>query len=291
MKQEIKNRLKDIQEYAIITIGLLLYCFAWKGFLLPHQITAGGVTGIASIVYYSTGAPIAVTYFSINACLLVIAIGTIGLKFSLRSIYGVFVLTFFLSVVPEAELGTFVPANEGLMACFLGGILWGTGYGLIFLSHGSSGGTSIVAKIINRYYPNITLGRALLLCDILIICSAYFFVAHSLIKVVYGLVTMAITTYVVDLVERSVRQSVQFFIFSNKYDEIAEAINIEIGKGITVIDGTGWHHKEPIKMITVIARKRESPIIFRIIKEIDEDAFISQSEVIGVFGKGFEKMK
>jgi uncharacterized membrane-anchored protein YitT (DUF2179 family) len=291
MKKSTKKRLKQVKEYAIMTIGLLLYCFAWKGFLLPHTITGGGITGVASIIYYATGIPVAISYFSINVCLLIISVMTIGWKFSLRSIYGVFVLTFFLSVVPEAPIGTFVPQEEGLMACLIGGILWGVGYGLIFLSHGSSGGTTIMAKIINKYYPNISLGRALLFCDILIICSAYFFVTNSLVKIVYGLVTMAITTYVVDLVESGIRQSVQFFIFSKKYEQIADRINKEIGKGVTVIDGVGWYSKESIKMISVIARKRESSDIFQIIKEIDPDAFISQSDVIGVYGRGFEKMK
>ncbi len=291
MKKATKNTLKQVEEYAVITVGLLLYCLAWKGFLLPHKITGGGVTGIASIVYYTTNVPIAVTYFSINVCLLIVSIMTIGWKFSIRSIYGVFVLTLFLSFIPEAPIGTFVPAEEGLMACLIGGILWGTGYGLIFLSHGSSGGTTIMAKVINRYYPNISLGRALLICDILIICSAYFFVANSLVKVVYGLVTMAITTYVVDLVESGKRQSVQFFIFSKEYKKISDRINWEIGKGVTVIDATGWHSKEQIKMISVIARKRESSTIFGIVKKVDPDAFISQSDVIGVYGRGFEKMK
>jgi uncharacterized membrane-anchored protein YitT (DUF2179 family) len=176
------------------------------------------------------------------------------------------------------------------MACVIGGIIWGVGYAMLFLSSGSSGGTTIIAKIINKK-SNISLGRALLYCDVIIICSSYFFVNENLIKVVYGLVTMSVTTYVVDLVVNGVRQSVQFIIFSKDYEKIANKINIEIGRGVTVFNAMGWHSQQEGKGIIIVARKHESSTIFHLIKDIDPNAFISQSEVIGVHGKGFDGIK
>ncbi len=280
----------DIREYLFIAFGLFMYAAAWKAFLLPHQVTGGGVTGIAALVFYATDIPISITFFSINAVLLIIAIKSIGLKFSLRTIYGVSVLSFFFLIIPQALRGTFVGKEEDFMACVVGGLLSGVGIGIVFLSNGSSGGTDIIAKVVNKY-RNITLGRILLYCDVLIVSSSYFLTIGSIERIVYGLVALTVTTLSVDMVINGVRQSVQFFIFSKHYEEIATRINLEAHRGVTILDGMGWYSKEPVKVITVIARKNESIKIFRIVKEIDPNAFISQSSAIGVYGQGFDVIK
>ncbi len=290
VKKMGKQTWIDVREYIFIAFGLFLYAGAWKAFLLPHQITGGGATGVGALVYYATGIPISITYFSINAVLLIIAIRTIGLKFSLRTIYGVAVLTFFFSILPQAVQGTFVGKDDNFMACVIGGLLSGVGIGIVFLANGSSGGTDIIAKVVNKY-RNITLGRILLYCDVLIICSSYFLKFGSIERIVYGLTTMAITTIAVDMVINGVRQSVQFFIFSKEYEQIATRINIDVHRGVTILDGMGWYSKEPVKVITVVARKNESIKIFRIVKDIDPNAFISQSSAIGVYGEGFDIIK
>ena len=285
-----KNTWIDVREYIFIAFGLFLYAGAWKAFLLPHQITGGGVTGVGALVYYATGLPISITYFSINAVLLLIAIRAIGLKFSLRTIYGVAIMTFYFSVLPQAVTGTFVGKDDNFMACVIGGLLSGAGIGIVFLANGSSGGTDIIAKVVNKY-RNITLGRILLYCDVLIICSSYFLNFGSIERIVYGLTAMAVSTIAVDMVINGVRQSVQFFIFSKEYEQIATRINLDVHRGVTILDGMGWYSKEPVKVVTVVARKNESIKIFRIVKDIDPNAFISQSSVIGVYGQGFDVIK
>ena len=125
LKSITKQGWIDIREYIFIAFGLFMYAGAWKAFLLPHHITGGGATGIAAIIYYSTRIPISLTYFVINALLLIIAIRTVGLKFSLRTMYGVGVLTLFFSVLPQAVPGTFVGVDDNFMACVLGGGLGG----------------------------------------------------------------------------------------------------------------------------------------------------------------------
>lgn len=280
----------SVREYVFITFGLLLYAFAWKGLIVPHQITGGGVTGVGALVYYATGIPISVTYLSINVVLLLFSVKMIGWAFSLRTIFGVAVLTLFFTFIPEFPRGTFVQEDESFMACVIGGLLAGAGIGLVFLNNGSSGGTDIVAKVVNKY-RNITLGRALLYTDVLIIGSSYFLEFGSLEKIVYGLTALTVSTIAVDMVINGVRQSVQFFIFSKKPDEIANRINIEMHRGVTILDGMGWYSKEPMKVVTVVVRKNESISIFRIIKEVDPNAFISQASVIGVYGEGFDVIR
>ncbi len=290
LKARTKKTWISIREYVMITFGLFLYAMAWKGLLIPHQITGGGVTGVGALVFYATGIPISLTYLTINALLLVTAFKIVGWQFSFRTLIGVGILTFFLIVIPEFPPGTFIHENESFMACVLGGLIMGGGIGLIFLNNGSSGGTDIVAKVINKY-RNITLGRALLYTDVLIISSSYFLEFGSVEKIVYGLTTLTISTIAVDMVINGVRQSVQFFIFSKKHDEIANRINTEMHRGVTILEGTGWYSQQPMKVVTVVVRKNESISIFRIVKEVDANAFISQASVIGVYGEGFDVIK
>lgn len=280
----------NIREYVMISIGLLLYTFAWKGLLIPHQITGGGVTGVGALVYYATGIPVFATYLTINLILLIVAFKIVGWKFSLRTILGVGILTVFLSIIPQFPRGTFIQENESFMACVLGGLIMGIGIGLVFLNNGSSGGTDIIAKVVNKY-RNITLGRALLYTDVLIISSSYFLEFGSVEKIVYGLTTLTVATVTVDMLINGVRQSVQFFIFSKDYEQIANRINQDMRRGVTILDGMGWYSKQPVKVITVVVRKNESISIFRIVKEIDPTAFISQASVIGVYGEGFDVIK
>lgn len=285
-----KNTWINVREYFFIALGLFMYAGAWKAFLLPHQITGGGVTGIGALIFYATGLPISITFFTLNAILLLVSIKSVGLTFSLRTIYGVAVLTFFFSILPQAPIGTFVGKDDNFMACIIGGLLSGAGLGLVFLSNGSSGGTDIIAKVVNKY-RNITLGRILLYCDVLIIGSSYFLEIGSIERIVYGLTTLTVATIALDMIINGVRQSVQFFIFSKNYDQIASQIIVDVHRGVTILDGMGWYSKEPVKVITVIARKNESIKIFRIVKNIDPNAFISQSSAIGVYGQGFDVIK
>jgi uncharacterized membrane-anchored protein YitT (DUF2179 family) len=279
--------IREVQDYFFIFTGLCMYAFGWTGFLLPAKVTTGGVTGIAALIYFATNIPVGISYFCINAVLLLFSIKIFGFKFSLKTIINVFILTFLLSFLQSIIKEPLVK-NESFMNCIIGGIICGSGIGLIFNFKGSTGGTDILALIINKHY-HISLGKALLICDVLIISSS-FLIFHSVDKIVYGFVVMGVSSYSVDMVLNGARQSVQFFIFSNKHDEIADAIIKQAHRGCTLLDGTGWYSKNPVKVVFVMAKKNESVTIFRIVKDIDPNAFISQSSVRGVYGRGFEQI-
>jgi len=272
----------------MIVFGLLLYSVGWTGFLLPNGITTGGVTGIAALVFFASKIPVGITYFCINGILLSLSIKILGFKFSVKTIVNVIILTFLLSVFQMIIKEPLVK-GEPFMSCVLGGVLCGAGLGSVFNFRGSTGGTDIIALIINKYH-HISIGKGLLICDLLIICSSYF-VFQSIEKIVYGIVVMGVTSYTVDMVLNGARQSVQFFIFSDKYEEIANTIIEQAHRGCTILDGTGWYTKKSAKVLVVMTKKTESVTIFRIVKNIDPMAFISQSSVIGVYGKGFEQIK
>ena len=287
--------LDEIKDYFIITIGLISYAIAWPLFLMPYQISIGGTTGIASIIYYATGFPIQNTYLIINVFLLLFAFKLIGFKFSIKTTYAVFMLTFLLWLFQELfknEDGKFsqlMGPGQELLACILGGTMCGFGLGITFTHNGSTGGTDIIAAIVNKYY-DVTLGRIIMLSDIVIISSCYF-IFNDWKRVIFGMVTLFFISIVIDYVVNSSRQSVQFIIFSKKYDMIADRITVETHRGVTVLDGEGWYSHGDVKVLIVLAYKRQSQHIFKIVKSIDPNAFISQSSVIGVYGEGFDKIK
>ena len=283
------NPMRELRDYVMIALGMVFYAVGWTVFLLPNNITTGGVPGIASIVYFATGLLVQYTYFGINFFLLLLAIYILGWKFSIKTIYAVFMLTFLTSLIQRLTAGLHLLQDQPFMACVIGASFCGGGVGLAFSNNGSTGGTDIIAAIINKY-RDITFGRVMLMCDLVIISSSYF-VLQDWEKVVYGYATLYICSFVVDQVVNSARQSVQFFIISEKFEEIGRLINEHPHRGVTVIHASGFYTGREVSMLFVLAKKRESTIIFRLIKDIDPDAFVSQSAVIGVYGKGFDHIK
>jgi len=266
----------------------MLYAVGLIGFIKPGGIVTGGLTGIALLVEYSTGLPLQYVYFFTNCALLLVALKILGVKFLAKTIYGVVVLTGLITVA-QIIFKEPLMANEPTLSGVVGAMMCGAGIGLVFSANGSTGGTDIIVATINKY-KNISFGRGMLLCDFTIICCSYF-VFQDYQKIVIGLIVMGVMTYTIDMVINGFRQSVQFFIFSEKYETIAKAINYELHRGCTLLDGTGAYTGKPIKVIVVMAKRSESVQMFRLIQSIDEKAFISQSTVRGVYGEGFDKIR
>lgn len=285
----------EVKDYLLITFGLFLYAFGWTVFLLPYQIVTGGVTGVAAIVFYATKIPIVYTYFAINVCLLVIALKILGFKFMVKTVYAILMLSFMLWTAqklmtnPDGTMHQVLGHGQDFMSLIIGCTFTGSALAIVFLNNGSTGGTDIVAAVVNKYH-NISLGRVLVYVDLLIIGSTYP-IFEDWRKIVFGLCTMVIENFVLDYVMNARRESVQFMIFTKKYQEIANAIGTEMGHGVTLLDGHGWYTGQQMKVLCILAKKRESTEIFRLIKMIDPNAFVSQSSVIGVYGEGFDEMK
>ncbi|MDR0830729.1 MAG: YitT family protein [Prevotellaceae bacterium] len=286
-----QNYLKKFyfRDYLYITLGLLLYAFGLIGFIKPVGTVTGGLMGIGLMIEYATsgGIPVQMTYFSVNLLLFLIAFKILGWKFLTKTVYGVVVLTLILSVFSR-----YIPQiikDEPLMSALIGAMFCGAGIGLVFNANGSTGGTDIVVAIVNKY-KNIAFGRIMLFCDFIIIMASYF-VLRDWITVIHGLMVMGVMTYVVDMVINGMRQNVQLFIISPKFAEIATAINSELQRGCTLLEGMGWYSQQSTKVLMVMTKRTESAQIFRLIKSIDEHAFISQSVVRGVYGQGFDVIK
>jgi uncharacterized membrane-anchored protein YitT (DUF2179 family) len=279
--------IMQIRSYTVMVIGLALYSFGITAFLIPLKIAAGGVTGISMLVFYATGFGTGYTYFIINIFLIIIAIKVLGASFGIKTIFSMSIITIMLTVMQTYFTEPIL--KDMFLSAVLSGILGGVGIGLIFNEGGSTGGTDIIAMIINKY-RNISPGRIIMYCDVIIIASSYF-VLGSVEKLVYGYVSMWVVAYSIDAFLTGAQQSVQLFIVSDKYEQIADFINSESRRGLTIFDGTGWYTRQNVKVIMTVVRKRESPEIFRKIKELDPNAFISLNSVMGVYGKGFDKLK
>ena len=296
-----KAVIYEIKDYFYITLGLLMYTFGFTVFLLPYEIVTGGIAGIGAIVFYATGFPVQYTFFIINALLIVGTIKILGWKFLTKTIYATFMLTFMLEMaqqvvmMPDGHFYKLLGEGNDFMSLVIGCMITGTALAVVFLNNGSTGGTDIVAAVLNKYH-NITLGRALIVIDICIICSCLFIPSFGDVRmrcqmVVFGICTMVIECLMLDYVMYWQRQSVQFLIFSKKYQEIAYAIAKQTDHTMTILDGHGWWTGKATKVICLLAKKNESGRIFRIVKTIDPNAFVSQSSVIGVYGEGFDSIK
>lgn len=292
------NPWQLLRDYLQMLLGALIFSIGYTVFLLPYSIVSGGVSGISTLVYYATSIPASHTYFVINVVLLLLAMRILGWRYLVRTIIVTLLISTFIGLLQEQlTVGTTgsttvlrqIIGDQKFMACVIGAFFEGLGLAVIFLAGGSTGGTDIIASSINKYW-DISLGRLLLACDILIIGISYF-VAGDLETMVVGYLSMFISLNLVDYVINAARQSVQFIIVSEKHQEIAEAVNQQLDRGVTVLYGEGFYSKEKRQVLLILAKKHESRSIFQLIKQLDPRAFVSMSNVEGVFGEGFDIIK
>ncbi len=295
--------MTGVKDYLFIVLGILIYGIAFTAFILPHGIVIGGVSGVATLVYFATNGviPVAVSQYGCNLILLALAFRIVGRTFVLRTIFGATVASLFIGIFESFFMGLGHPLIEDIsMSAVLGAILCGVSVGIVFIHNGSTGGTDIVAAMVSKV-SNVSIGRTMIFVDMIIVTSSLLLpyddgtLAERLNArvplVVYGLVMTFIIAYMADMIINTNRQATQFIIFSHKWAEIADRINSEARRGVTVLDGEGWYSKQKVKVLMVWCRKIESVTIFRIVKSMDDNAFITQTKVNGVYGKGFDTMR
>ncbi|MBQ9476909.1 MAG: YitT family protein [Bacteroidales bacterium] len=307
MKTTTKKALTFIKEYFLVTVGITLYVLGWSIFLVPNNLVGGGVTGLASIIQYATHGAIKIgtTYFVLNIGLLIAAIFTLGKGFGGKTVYAIVLASVglnLLQVVIPPEIPQILAVDNGkLMSTIMGGIIVGVGIGISMSQGGSTGGTDIIALIVNKY-RNVSPGRMILAMDAVIILSSLLVPSYTaagelmpwpekITTVVYGFILVVICSTVLDMYLAGSKQSVQLFILSEKYAEIADAITHDLHRGVTVLDGKGWYSQKSTEVLMVMTRKTDLNILLRYVKNIDPNAFLSVSSVTGVYGKGFETIK
>ena len=286
---QVKKIQQEIKSYVLIGLGIILYSICSLSFLVPHKIVGGGVTGLSTIIYYlSNGTlPVGITFGVINVLLVAIALKILGPKFGVKTIFAIIIGSIAMSIlqplIPEALV------SDKFMSTVMAGILTGVGISIALAEGGSTGGTDIVAMLITKY-KNVSPGKMLMYCDSLIILSSLV-INFNIEGLMYGFVTMGVVSFTIDFVLTGKKQSAQLFLFTNKYEEVAERITKEINHGVSVVDCVGWYSKQSKKMLIVVVRKNEAIDVLRLAKQVDSNAFMTMNTVMGVFGRGFDEVK
>jgi len=284
--KSIKDEIKD---YLFVTLGMVLYSFAVTGFILPHKIVGGGVTGLCTVIYYLSKEtiPIGISYFVLNFILLIIGIRVLGPKFGIKTIYAIVVgavsLTVFQANIHEALV------QDQFMGAIVAAMLMGLSIAMALGHGGSTGGTDILGLVVTKY-RNISPGKVMTYCDIFIIGTTLF-INPSFEGLMYGYIVMGITYTSLDYMLTGQNRSAQIIINSNSYEEIAEAITFHFHRGVTILDGHGWYTKESKKLLMVVVRKSEVNAVLHAAKMIDPKVFMTMGSVMGVYGEGFEELK
>lgn len=294
---KLNKILSVLWDYFLISLGTLIFCLAWTSFIQPNGLTSGGLTGLCTIVQYGTNGaiPIGWTYPIINGGLLVLGFLSLGKSFGFKTIYVIALSSALFSVLPNFNgevwsLDLRVHMDNKLMVALVGAFMESVGIGMVLLRGGSTGGTDIVAMIINKYWP-ISPGKVYLYSDIFIIASLLLVPGSGVEDLIYAYVLMVGFSFGVDYVLLGNKSSVQILVFSSKYKEIADHIINDVQRGVTALQSVGWYSQKESKVLLIVARKQQMHEIVQEVKNIDKNAFISISSANSVYGEGFEEIK
>ena len=281
--------LTVFMDYLLMTIGSVIFCMAWTSFLIPNGLASGGLTGLCTIMQYGLGIPVGITYPVLNIILLVIGFLSLGKAFGFKTIYVIGLTSILFDVLPQfPQLEVLM--SEKFLVALVGAFMESIGIGLVLLRGGSTGGTDIIAMLINKYWP-VSPGRVYLYSDIFIISCLLFIPDKGLVDMIYAFVVMLGFSFGVDYVLLGNKSSVQILVFSSKYQEIADHIINEVHRGVTALQSVGWYSQKESKVLLIVARKYQMNEVVNEIKSIDKKAFISVSTAMSVFGEGFEEVK
>lgn len=281
--------LTTIWDYFLMTVGSVIFCMAWTSLLIPNGLASGGLTGLCTIIQYGTGIPVGWTYPTLNAILLIMGFLSLGKAFGFKTIYVIALTSLLFEMLPKfPQLCVYI--DEKFFVALVGSALESVGIGLVLLRGGSTGGTDIIAMMINKYWP-VSPGRVYLFTDIFIISCLLFIPDKGLVDMIYAAVVMIGFSFGVDFVLLGNKSSVQILVFSSQYEKIADHIINDVRRGVTALQSVGWYSQKESKVLLIITRKHQMNEVVNAIREIDKSAFISVSTATSVFGEGFEEVK
>ena len=292
-----RSTARLIWEYLVLTIAAFIFAFAWEGFMIPNGMSAGGMMGLCTVVQYATGGaiPASTSYVVVNAVLILAAVLLMGIGFGFKTIYCIAISSLAMSLIASTPAlhsiqGQFFYVRESLVIPVLAGVLEATGLGLIIRYGGSTGGTDIVALMINKYWP-ISLSTVFLISDFVIIFLILFIPEKSFADMIYGLIEIVVFTMFIDTIVGGRRSSYQLLVFSDKYEEIADHIINNMDRGVTLLKGQGWYTKNDRNVLLILISQKQFPALSKVIKDMDPRAFISVTNTHNVFGEGFDEIK
>ena len=292
-----RDFLRTVWEYGALTVACFIFGFAWECFMIPNGMSAGGMMGLCTIIQYATAGliPAQYSYIAINALLIIVAVLAMGIGFGFKTIYCIIISTVamellsgwsFLHSVP----GHFFFVKETILIPILAGVTEAVGIGVVLRYGGSTGGTDIVALMINKYWP-VALSSAFLISDLVVISLLLFLPDKTFSDACYGLVEVVIFSMIIDFVVGGKKSSYQLMVFSDKHKEIADYITDVMSRGVTLLRAQGWYTKQDRNVLLILISQKEFPELSRVIKNIDPRAFMSVSPTNSVYGEGFDEIR
>lgn len=286
-----------VNDFIILTVACFIFAFAWEGFMIPNGMSAGGMMGLCTVIQYATGGliPAQYSYFAINALLIIIAVIAMGIGFGFKTIYCIVMSSLAMEIVASipaihSVAGQFFFVKETLLIPIIAGLLEALGLGLVLRYGASTGGTDIIALMVNKYWP-VSLSKVFLISDIFIVAALLFLPDKSFTDMVYGLVEIITFSAIIDYVVGGDKSSYQLLVFSDRYSEIADHIITNMNRGVTVLSAQGWYTKKDKNVLLILINRKQLPSLTKVIKEVDPKAFMSVSSTNNVYGEGFEEIK
>ena len=293
-KIDVKKVLRD---YFMLTMACFFFAMAWECFLIPNGMGAGGMMGLCTVIQYATAGFIKAqySYVVINAVLIIIAVLLMGIGFGFKTIYCIAVSTLAMGLVSRLGVlhcvpGGFFYIQERVLIPIVAGDFEAVGIGLVLRYGGSTGGTDIVALMVNKYWP-VSLSMAFLVADLVICAMLLFLPDKNFSDMCYALEEVVVFSMMIDTVVGGKRSSYQLMVFSEKYGEIADHIIQNMDRGVTVLKAQGWFTKKEKNVLYILISQRELPSLTKVIRETDPKAFMSVSPTNNVYGEGFEEIK
>ena len=292
-----KKKWFIVNDFVVLTIACFIFALAWEAFMIPNGMSAGGMMGLCTVIQYATGGliPAQYSYFAVNALLIIVAVIAMGIGFGFKTIYCIVLSSLAMQViasVPEIHsvAGQFFYVRETLLIPVIAGILEAVGLGLVLRFGASTGGTDIIALMINKYWP-VSLSKVFLISDIVIVCLLLFLPDKTFTDMVYGFVEIITFSALIDYVVGGNRSSFQLLVFSDRYADIADHITRNMNRGVTVLSAQGWYTGKEKNVLLILISRKQLPELTRVIKEVDPKAFMSVSSTNNVYGEGFDEIK
>lgn len=276
------------KNFILIVLGAYLISLSINMFLLPHKMTTGGASGIATILYYLSNIPMGITILAINLPLFVIAIVKLGKKFVIKTIFSTVLLSVFLELFKYDQVIQTTQIDL-LMSCIFGGIISGIGLSLTFKAGASSGGSDLLANIIYKLTKIQSLSKVLMGIEIVII-SGVIICFKDINLGLYSIIALFISTKVIDVIFDGIYNTKVAMIITKKGDQIVESILSELGRGATITNSIGAHSGEENTTITCVITRNQIASLKQIIRDNDNRAMMYITNANEAIGKGFKSI-
>ncbi len=276
--------------YFTLTVGSIFIAASLVFILEPNTIAAGGVTGLAILIKKLINVPIDITNLAVNIPLFIAGIVLLGKKFGLKTAYGTFMLSACIRGIYIIFGDSVMLTEDVLLSAIFGGLIMGIGIGLVFRAGGTTGGTDLAGAIINKFFPQFSIAKAMMAIDLVIVISSGI-VDRKVETALYSVIALFVLVKVADLIVEGLNYAKEFIIISNKYDEIGEAIINQMDRSATLYKAEGLYSRKSTNVLMCIVNRNEVAYLKRIVESVDKNAFVTVKTVHEVLGEGFTTEK